>query len=75
VRKRKQEEDDRKLAVEVAIKKEWEVLLQRVKDLAASDLELLAEVGITACIKYSIPKSIIIYIIVHNLPSCCKWPM
>ena len=74
-RKWKQEEDDRKLAAEVAVKKEWEVLLQRVKDLAASDLELLAEAGITACIKYSIPKSILIYIIVHNLPSCCKWPM
>ena len=75
VRKRKQEEDDRKLAVEAAIKQEQEVLLQKVKDLAASDPQLLAEAGITACIKYFIPKSILIYIIVHNLPSCCKWPM
>jgi hypothetical protein len=75
VRKQKQEEDDRKLAAEAVIQKEWEELLQKVKDLAASDPQLLAEVGITACIKFSIPKSILIYIIAHNLPSCCKWPM
>lgn len=58
-RKRKQEEEDRKLAAEAAIKKEREVLLQKVKDLAASDPQLLAEAGITARIKCSIPKSIL----------------
>ncbi len=74
-RKRKQEEDDRKLAAEAASKKEQEELLQKVKDLAASDPQLLAEAGITARIKLSIPKTILIYIIAHNLPGCCKWPM